>query len=194
MMRMLLLVQIDELGGRRTLQASIHRILQHVIVHRRTRLHLQAMLLLWIVHRLIQHRIRTEMVRLVVHVGHLRRMVIHHRWWRLNRALLMILIADRLLLNCRRINHVGHCCVLPLFLVLQRETALKIRIELFHKNYSHSLLRRQKKRKALYTQKKMEKKKQRRENSKKKWSTHSEVGKRKKKEGETARTSLFCGK
>lgn len=34
----------------------------------------------------------------------------------------MILIADRLLLDRWRINHVGHCCVLPFLLVLSRSS------------------------------------------------------------------------
>lgn len=38
----------------------------------------------------------------------------------------MILVADRLLLDRWWINHVGHCCVLPFFLVL--ETAKQMNI------------------------------------------------------------------
>lgn len=53
---------------------------------------------------------------MLVHVGHL---VMVHRRRRLNRVLLMVLVADRRLLDRWRINHVGHGCVFPLFLALQ---------------------------------------------------------------------------
>lgn len=117
-------------------QASIHRIREHMIIHWRTRLHRQTVLWLMrsqsvcVVHRLIHHVIRSQVIRLMVHASHLRGMMIH--WWRrLNSILLMILIANRLLLDRRRINHVGHRSVLPFFLVLENNANIQCNLSIY---------------------------------------------------------------
>lgn len=156
-----------------------------MIVHWWTRLHLQTMLRLRIVHRLIQHPIWSQMIWLVIHVGHL--MVVHH--WRLNRILLMILVADRLLWDRRRINHVGHRCVLPLLLVLQMKSH---RIYTIYSHHCCEGRKESKKKRKAKERKKMGKRSERWQQEE---ASHTQkCGKRKKKEGETARTSLFCGK
>lgn len=135
-MMWMLLIQVNEFSCRWALQASIHWVRQHMIVHRRTRLHCQTMLRLMsgqrvcVVHRLIHHIIRPQVVRLMVHARHLRGMMIH-RWRRLDCILLMILISNRLLLNRRRINHVGHRSVLPLFLVLESKAKTQCNVSIY---------------------------------------------------------------
>lgn len=119
----MLLVQENELGRRRPFQVAVHLVLQHVIVHGWAGLHWQAVLRLVgskrvvVVHGLVHHVVWTQMIGLMlVHVGHL---VMVHRRRRLDRVLLMVLVAYRWLLDRWRINHVGHGCVFPLFLALQ---------------------------------------------------------------------------